>query len=239
MKKKLVPVLVVLALIAVGAGGYFMGQRSNAPTADNPPAQSSTPTTPAAETTSPEPSAEPIADTAPQDGFTASIYTVYVKPQYAEDDGVPVYDRSEWTLDTTELWRTSGGYGAPYVCTGIGYGQYEGWIEIIDPQGNTGYTQDIWFTTELEVTNHQQAEVEKQEPAQVEQQTPAKTQKPAEQNTPGNNGNRKIEIDYSQIPGYNNERQPVIPEDKQIKNGGEGYESSSDVSINYSGKISG
>ena len=78
MKKKLAPVLVVLALVAVGVGGYLMGQRSNAPTVENPPAESSTPaeptpevkqdaapgttpTTPAVETTSPEPSVDMMA----------------------------------------------------------------------------------------------------------------------------------------------------------------------------------
>lgn len=70
--KKFVPVLVVLALVVVGGLGYFMGQQSNAPAAETPPAESSTPevtpdttpevtpTTPAVETTFPEPTPETV-----------------------------------------------------------------------------------------------------------------------------------------------------------------------------------
>ena len=31
MNKKIIPVLIILVLIAVGGAGYFMGQQSNAP----------------------------------------------------------------------------------------------------------------------------------------------------------------------------------------------------------------
>ena len=64
MKKKIAPALVVLALIAVGIGGYFLGRQSNLPAVETPPAESSTPeatpTTPVAEMTSMEFSGEYI-----------------------------------------------------------------------------------------------------------------------------------------------------------------------------------
>ena len=53
MKKKLVPVLVVLALVAVGGFGYFMGQQSIPPAVETLPAESSEVQTDAAPQASP------------------------------------------------------------------------------------------------------------------------------------------------------------------------------------------
>lgn len=274
MKKKIVPILVVLALVIVGIGGYFLGREFNtSPSLETPPAESSTPevtpdttpeATPVVETTSPEPapetetmepSVEPVSDTAAelgaeqdQAGFAEALYTIYVKASKADEDGVPVYDKAVWDLDTKEIWRTSGGHETQYICIGVGYGDYDGWIEIINANGEMGYTQSAWFTQELEVGGGQQA-VEQQKPAQTEQQKPAQTeqQKPSTNNQSGNNnsGNNqanqggKIEIDYSQIPGYRPDEAPRIPEEDQIHDGGDSHEFESDTNLNYTGKLSG
>lgn len=229
MKKKIIPVLIVLILVIVGVGGYLMGQL-NTPAAETPPAQSSTLESPV----------EPVVDTTTelgaQVGFTEAMYTVYVKASKADEDGVPVYDKAVWDMDTKEIWRTSGGHETQYICIGVGYGEYDGWIEIINANGETGYTQSAWFTQELEVGEDQQV---------VEQQNPSTNTQSGNNNSGTNQSNsyweedEKIEIDYSKIPGYYPDEAPRIPEEDQIHNGGAGLSSDSNTNLEYTGKISG
>lgn len=250
MKKKIVPVLVVLALVIVGVGGYLMGQKSNNPVVETPPAQSSTPeatpTTPVVETSSPESyikndgSVVKVADQQDQAGFAEALYTIYVKASKADEEGVPVYDKAVWDLDTKEIWRTSGGHETQYICIGVGYGDYDGWIEIINANGEIGYTQSAWFTQELEVGGGQQV-AEQQKPAQTEQQKPSTNNQSGNNNSGNNQANQggKIEIDYSQIPGYYPDEAPRIPEEDQIHDGGDSHEFESNTNLNYTGKLSG
>lgn len=241
MKKKLVPVLVVLALIAVGVGGYFIGQQSNDPTVENPPAESSTPEVKT------EPSVEPVADTAielstPQEQpFKETLYTVYVKNDYLKNgSGVPVWDK--YKVDASlginglqkEVFKTSANAGVPYVVVGVGYGDADGYLQILDiSSGATGYSNENWFTQEL-------AEVEVQKPAEQKpaEQKPAE-QKPAEQK-PANDG---AGIDPSQLGEHyspENSDRTTIPEEDQIHDGGEsGWSKDGTIGGKYTGRISG
>ena len=116
MKKKIVPVLVVLALVAVGGAGYFMGQQSNAPAAETPPAESSTPevtpdttpdatpTTPVTEMTSPEPTPTPELNLAPY--FQKTYDYVWSRPENYNAD----YSNTEMEVDALEFFLESDGY---------------------------------------------------------------------------------------------------------------------------------
>ena len=241
MKKKLVPVLVVLALIAVGVGGYFMGQRSNSPTVENPPAESSTPEIKT------EPSVEPVADTTtelstPQEQpFKETLYTVYVKNDYLKNgSGVPVWDK--YKVDASlginglqkEVFKTSANAGVPYVVIGIGYGDAEGYLQILDiSSGATGYSNENWFTQEL-------AEVEVQKPAE---QKPAETQKPVEQKPAEQKpAEQKPANDGAGSEYYTPETsdRATIPEEDQIHDGGaSGGFRDGTVGAKYTGRISG
>ena len=108
MKKKIVLVLVVLALVAVGGAGYFMGQQSNAPAAETPPAQSSapeaTPTTPVVETTSPEPTSTQGLELTPY--FQKTYAYVWSRPENYNAD----YSNTEMEEDALDFFLESDGY---------------------------------------------------------------------------------------------------------------------------------
>ncbi len=76
MKKKIVPVLVVLALVVVGVGGYFLGREfSTSPSLETPPAQSSTPAEPTPEVKNDAaPEANPVADVTPENDLKFTYY---------------------------------------------------------------------------------------------------------------------------------------------------------------------
>ena len=262
--KKLVSVLVILTLIAVGVGSYLMGQHSMAPTVENSPVQISTPTkptpettpaTPAVETTSPKLSVAPVADTTtelstPQEQpFKETLYTVYVKADYLKSgSGVPVWDKYKMDISLgmngmqKEVFKTSAQAGVPYVVIGAGYGDADGYIQILDiSTGATGYTNGNWFAQEVgDVETQKPAETKKptenQKPAEQKpaEQKPAETQKPAEQKKPTNDGAGR---DY-----YTPETsdRATIPEEDQTHDGGESaWTRDGTIGAKYTGKISG
>ena len=225
MKKKLAPALVLLAIAAVGIGGYFLGQRSNIP---------------AVETTSPNPSVEaaPVPDAATE--LSASLpfspvnYAVYVKDQYLSS-GVPIYDK--YKMDMTQgvnglqkiLFNADTTKGTPYLCIGVGYDDAEGYIQVMSAgSSEIGYTNANWFTDAL------LEDVNADDLKQLEE-----AQKPAQGNT-GNTGNSGSGIDYSKLEGNFTVGGGQIPEDQQTHDGGEsGTSFDRSEGSSYTGTISG
>lgn len=131
MKKKLVPILVVLALVIVGVGSYFLGQRSNESTIENPPAQSSTPeatpdaTTPEATPSEPDSvmTSEPITEELSVEELNPYFAMVY---ELIWDD--PMYYHTpygDYPMETDALQSVIGQAGHIYLNT---YGeQYFEW----------------------------------------------------------------------------------------------------------------
>lgn len=179
MKKKLVPVLVVLALVGVGVGGYMMGQQSNFPVVETPPAESSIPevqtdaapeATPAA-TTTPEPPAEPVETLSPikaKTGFTLEADIVYA----VED--APMW--SDFSTDSTNVGTLL--LGDSDVRLGQGYGEAEGWSKFL-PTAEIGvvYIENKYLSTEKPV-------VEEKENADLNEQV---SDKPSSDSGSGNN----------------------------------------------------
>lgn len=100
--KKALPILIVLALIVAVGLGYFMGQRSNAPTAETPPAESSTPD--ATQTASPEQSTEPEIDLLSY--FQRAYDSVWSKPENYNAD----YSQTDLELENLSFFIRSEGH---------------------------------------------------------------------------------------------------------------------------------
>lgn len=183
MKKKIVPVLVVLALVVVGVGGYMMGQQSNNTVVETPPTESSTPVAVAPEAkpdaapeatpvvTTPEPPAEPVETLSPikaKTGFTLEADIVYA----VED--APMW--SDFSTDSTNVGTLL--LGDSDVRLGQGYGEAEGWSKFL-PTAEIGvvYIENKYLSTEKPV-------VEEKENADLNEQA---SDKPSSDSGSGNN----------------------------------------------------
>lgn len=198
MKKRWIPVLLVLALFLAGAGGYLLGRQPAPPDEETPPAQSDVVTTPVTDTESQQ--------TTP---FDEGLFTVYVKPKYLQDGrGVPAFDRYKVEVSLgldglkTEVFRTSPHVGVPYVVVGVGYGDADGYIQILDVEsGKTGYTNGGWFTLEKPEEEPDNLEEEQKPVEQKPVEQKPVVQKPVEQKPPAQETGRQEEGGSGANPG--------------------------------------
>ena len=202
MKKKIVPVLVVLALVTVGIGSYFLGQQSNSPVVETPPAQSSTPEAKPDVTPIATPSSEPTPETiVPEPEKEPEEELVAENPDYFEDMNRrwimwPIMDINVYAepTETSEVVSVNP-KGLTILVKAIGHGSYGDWYYIagcVKGIEYKGYVQSQYLSMEeVEMDSEEQQPVQ-QKPSSNVQKPSSDAQKPVEQK-PSNEVQKPVE----------------------------------------------
>lgn len=230
MKKRIAPILVVLALVVVGGLGYFMGQRSNEPTIESPPAESSTPEVtpevepvssepvvePTPETVSPEPSVEPTLEQDEEEMvFRDTLYQCIVMAEK-----MPAYSTPHTTLPPVReyvrwdkiLYNVS--ESGEWCRTEVN-GEYIYFREADITGGLTDKQIDeLFIQRDAEQQSPKEEQQHQQEPAQPQQQPQSPKEEPIQEDP-------KPSEDVNDTPPEDNTETPETTDDSTSS--GDGY----------------